>query len=137
MTQLIQNTAQEFAHKVYFQGFSTQPQQYMAAADVFCLPSYREGFGSSVLEAAACGVPAVATRIYGLTDAVVDGVTGVLVPPQQVEPLAQALIRLLENDEQRQHMGQQARERAVNSFSQQVLTTALLNYVHLAQRRNV
>ena len=50
----------------------------MAAADVFCLPSYREGFGSVVIEAAAAGLPAIGSRIYGIIDAIEDGVTGLL-----------------------------------------------------------
>ncbi len=50
----------------------------MAGADIFILPSHREGFGSTVIEAAATGIPAIASRIYGLTDAVQDGETGYL-----------------------------------------------------------
>jgi len=46
--------------------FTTTPERYMAAADVFCLPSYREGFGQVIIEAAACGIPSVASRIYGV-----------------------------------------------------------------------
>jgi glycosyltransferase involved in cell wall biosynthesis len=48
----------------------------MMAADIFCLPSHREWFGMMIVEAAACGVPAVASRIYGITDAVDDGKPG-------------------------------------------------------------
>ena len=59
----------------------------MQAADIFCLPSYREGFGSSIIEAAACGLPAIASRIYGLTDAVKEGETGLLVNPGNVTGL--------------------------------------------------
>ena len=49
-----------------------KPERFLNIFDVFCLPSYREGFGSSAIEAAACGVPAIASRIYGLTDAIDD-----------------------------------------------------------------
>ena len=45
----------------------------MQSADLFCLPSYREGFGSSIIEAAACSVPSLASQIYGLTDSVIEG----------------------------------------------------------------
>jgi len=69
----------------------------LAITDVLCLPGYREGFGTVVIEAAAMGVPTVGTRSTGLSDAVVDGVTGLLVPPHDATALEQGLRRLLEN----------------------------------------
>lgn len=105
-----------FSDRAHFQGFTVQPEQFMAAADLFCLPSYREGFGSSILEAASVGIPGVATRIYGLTDAVEEGVTGLLVPPRDAEALKDALALLLENVDLREAMGRAARARAVERF---------------------
>ena len=70
----------------------------MSVSDVFCLPSYREGFGNVVIEAAAMGVPTVGTRIVGLVDSVVDGETGILVPPRDVDALADALSRILSGE---------------------------------------
>lgn len=134
MSVAISQAAGDYIKNVYFQGFTKNPEQYMAAADVFCLPSYREGFGSSVLEAAACGVPAVATNIYGLIDAVADGITGVLVPPRDANSLANTLIKLLKDDTQRQLMGQQARIRAMNDFSQQIVVLGLSDYLEQATR---
>ena len=106
-------------------GFTDQPEKYMAAADIFCVPSYREGFGSSVIEASACGLPTVATKIYGLVDAVDEGNTGILVSPGQVTELA-ASIRLLAFDEElRSKIGSRARERAVALYEHTRLTNAL------------
>jgi glycosyltransferase involved in cell wall biosynthesis len=104
------------------------PEHYMAAADIFCLPSYREGFGSVVIEAAACGIPAVGSDIYGLSDAIEDGVTGVLVPVKSVQPLKHALQRLVEDGSLRREMGQAAQQRALNEFSQASVTRLLLHY---------
>ena len=65
-------------------GYTDVPEAYLAIADILCLPSYREGFGTVLIEAAAMGVPTVGTNIYGLSDAVVQGETGILVSPRNV-----------------------------------------------------
>ena len=93
-------------------GYSMHPEDYMAIADILCLPSYREGFGTVVIEAAAMGLPTVGSDIYGLTDAVLNEVTGLLVPRKDVEALAIAISRLLENKNLRFDMGDAARKRA-------------------------
>lgn len=116
MADELRLAAGRFSNRIHFQGFTAQPETFMAAADLFCLPSYREGFGSSILEAAAAGIPGVATRIYGLTDAVEDGVTGLLVPPRDVGALTNALSALLQDGVRREFMGKAARQRAVERF---------------------
>jgi glycosyltransferase involved in cell wall biosynthesis len=98
----------------------------MTAADIFCLPSYREGFGMTIIEAAACAVPAVASRIYGITDAVEDGKTGLLFPAGDVAALTQALLKLLEDRDLRQQMGEAARVRALELFPGQKITGEML-----------
>jgi len=109
----------------------------MAAADVFCLPSYREGFGSVVIEAAAMGVPAVVSRVVGLVDAVVDGETGLLVPPKEVDALRGALMKMLSSPEIRHRMGYAARERAVRDFDSRTVNRLLVEeYKKLASRRH-
>lgn len=110
--------------RVHVVGCVADPEMYMAAADILCLPSYREGFGMSLVEAAAAGVPAVATRIYGVTDAVKDNVTGLLVPPRDPEALAGALERLVTDGELRARFSAAARERAMRLFSKDVLSHA-------------
>jgi glycosyltransferase involved in cell wall biosynthesis len=110
-------------------GYSDEPERYLAAADVFCLPSYRESFGIVLLEAAALGVPAVATRIVGVVDAVRDGETGLLVAPRDARELASALLRLIEDPDLRARLGQAARWRAIESFrSENVNALVLAEY---------
>lgn len=109
-------------HRLRYVSFTSMPERYMAAADIFCLPSYREGFGMTIIEAAACGVPAVASRIYGVTDAVADGKTGLLFTSGDVSALTKALLKLIAEDELRQHMGNEARVRALELFSSEKLT---------------
>jgi lipopolysaccharide/colanic/teichoic acid biosynthesis glycosyltransferase/glycosyltransferase involved in cell wall biosynthesis len=114
------------ANRVRHVGFTDRPEDVMAAADVLCLPSYREGFGSVIIEGAACGVPAVASRIYGIVDAVVDGETGLLHKPGDVGELTAALRRLIADPESRRALGAAARLRAQADFSMERLTSAQL-----------
>jgi len=106
--------------------YTPYPERYMAAADLFCLPSHREGFGQVIIEAAACGVPTVATRIYGITDAVEDGKTGLLFPAGDVAGLTQCLSKLVGDGELRMQMGEAARLRALELFPSQKITGGML-----------
>ncbi|HEU0187360.1 MAG TPA: glycosyltransferase family 4 protein [Gallionellaceae bacterium] len=107
-------------------GYSAEPERYLAASDIFCLPSYREGFGNVVIEAAAMGVVAVGTDIVGLRDAIVDGQTGVLVPPKRTLALVQALAELVADADRRNMLGRQARARAVAEFDAQKINAAVV-----------
>ncbi len=97
-------------------GYTGQPEVYMAIADILCLPSYREGFGTVVIEAAAMGIPTVGTDIYGLSDAVVNEETGILVPPRDSTALGQALSSLLKDLLRCRAMGNAARCRVEQLF---------------------
>ncbi|MBN9410988.1 MAG: glycosyltransferase [Burkholderiales bacterium] len=107
-------------------GFVADPERYLAISDLLCLPSYREGFGTVVLEAAAMGVPAVGTRIYGLSDAIAEGETGVLVPARDAGALAEALGDLLADAPRRARLGEQARRRCLKDFEAARMTEWLL-----------
>ena len=119
---------------VYYLGYRKEPERYIAAANILCLPSYREGFGTVVIEAAAMGVPTVGTRINGLVDAVVDNETGILVEPRNVDALMQGLQRLLDDSDLRKLMGDSARQRAHKLFSAVVVNAAVVEeYSRLLQ----
>jgi glycosyltransferase involved in cell wall biosynthesis len=115
-------------NRLYYAPFTTTPEEYMIAADIFCMPSYREGFGLAVIEAAACGVPAVASRIYGIIDAVEDGKTGLLFPPGDVDSLRQALSSLLTDKELRQKMGERAQLRALTNFPSTKIVSGMMSF---------
>lgn len=112
-------------HKLRRILFTASPQYYMAAADIFCLPSYREGFGQVIIEAAACAIPVVATRIYGITDAVEEDKTGLLFQAGDIDSLTKALMRLIDNAPLRLQMGMLAKDRATALFSSDQVTREL------------
>ena len=76
-------------------GLVNNVRDYLIASDLFVLPSFREGFPNSVLEAMACGLPVISTRIGGVVDVIKDGENGVLVEPGNIHHLIDALRRLI------------------------------------------
>jgi glycosyltransferase involved in cell wall biosynthesis len=98
-------------------GLRDDVQAFLQAADVGLFPSaWKEAFGLTIAEAAACGLPVVATRVGGIPEVVADGETGLLVPPGDVEALAGAAGGLLADDAGRTDMAISARKRAERLF---------------------
>ena len=112
-----------------FVPYTTVPEDYFTASDIYCLPSYREGFGSTIIEAAACGLPAIGSNIYGITDAILDGETGVLVEKGNVDALASAMLSLVNDPSLRKKMGESAKQRAIEKFHQQRLSDELMKVI--------
>jgi glycosyltransferase involved in cell wall biosynthesis len=107
----------------------------MAAADVFCLPSYREGFGQAAIEASATGLPVIATRIHGVTDAVVDGETGLLHAPGDTDALFRHMEALIDDPGLGRRLGGAGRVRASRDFSRKLVTRALSEYYKALTQR--
>ncbi len=124
----IRNICSSCVSSVHVVGYTDAPERYMAAADVFCLPSYREGFGSVIIEAAAAGIPAIASRIYGITDAVEDRITGLLHEPGNAYQISDLMEQLIGEPQLRKEMGDRARERALRDFPKEKVTSALLDH---------
>ena len=115
--------------KIYFVDFTDQPEKYMSAADIFCLPSYREGFGMAALEAGACALPVITSRIYGLVDAVKENHTGLFHEVKNKDQLKECIIRLVENKELRETLGKKGRERVLEEFEQDYVTGEFVQYI--------
>ena len=89
--------------------------------DIFVLPSYREGFPYSVMEASACKVPVIATDIRGCREAVENNKTGILIPVKNPDKLAEAIIHLLSDKEMAEQMGQNGRKKAEREFDERIV----------------
>jgi sugar transferase (PEP-CTERM/EpsH1 system associated) len=105
------------SERVRFLGDRADVPDLLRGMDVFVLPSLWEGMPNAALEAMAVGLPVVATAVGGTPEVVVDGVTGLLVPPGDPDALAQSIARLLCDPDLRYKMGQAGRERVVKHFS--------------------
>jgi len=112
---------------VHYLGYQSKPEQFLAITDVFCLPSYREGFGTVVIEAAAMGVPCVGSNISGLVDAIEDGETGLLVSPGDERELYSALKLLFQDRKLLFKLAVQAKGRCGRYFSSALVNEMVAN----------
>ncbi len=96
-------------------------------SDVFCLPSRSEGFSNALIEAMACGLPCVATDVGGNKEALMQEQTGYLVPSENPEAMAAALLRLLSNPEQARDMGLRGERVVRNGFTTETMVANLIN----------
>ncbi|WP_370264171.1 glycosyltransferase [Limnobacter sp.] len=113
--------------RVQFQPYTATPQLALQTADVLMLPSHREGFGVVIIEAAALGIPAIGSQIYGISDAMVDHDTGLMFPCGNIEALRECMQQLL-NVDLRRRLGLAAQVRVRRDFDQRMVVQAFLEY---------
>jgi len=107
-------------HIAYNGQFTNDVLSFYAAMDIVVLPSRREGFGLTLIEAGALELPTIATRVTGCVDAVVDGITGLLVEVDNSEGLHEAMLKLVKEPELRRKLGSQGRKRVEELFDSQL-----------------
>lgn len=123
-------------NRVRFLGVRSDVPDVLRAADVFVFPSRWEGNPLSVLEAMAAGLPVVATAVGGVPELVEDGVSGILVPNEDLEGLTAAMLRMVQHPDLREQIGRAARCRAVERFDiQQTVRAYEALYEEILQRQ--
>jgi glycosyltransferase involved in cell wall biosynthesis len=122
--------------RVSFLGFCDQPARVLAALDVFVLPSEWESFGLAPIEAMATGLPVVITRVGGMSELLIDGESGAFVAPRDVNALARALTRVLNDADLRARWGRAGRARVEKFFSVDAMTeTTIAVYREVLRER--
>ena len=106
---------------IIFSGATSSPQDYLAASDILCLPSYREGFGNVVIEAAASGLPSIVSNIYGLSDAIIQNNTGLAHEPKDLKEITRLMIAVFNDRKLVANLGKAAKKRAISEFDSKIL----------------
>ncbi len=103
---------------------------WYAASDCFVLPSYREGFPNTVIEAGAMGLPSIVTDINGSREIISDGINGLVVPPKNVEALSEAMKKMLIDSDFRERAASVSRDMIASRFEQGYVRKCLLDFYH-------
>ncbi len=112
----------------HYYGFTSTPGIQLQASDVFVMPSYREGFGSSVIEASCLGIPVICSDAYGIMDAMVDGETGLRCRVADVPSLQNAMELLLKDASLRHKLGECGRRRVLENFDGDLITSEWVSF---------
>lgn len=110
--------------------FTNTPEKLLNLSDVLILPSYREGFGTTVIEAAAMKIPTIGSNIYGLNDAIVDGETGVLHEVNNVDDMYEKYSYFIENKHLIKEFGRNAYDRVILDFNDELITKLFVNIIN-------
>jgi glycosyltransferase involved in cell wall biosynthesis len=118
-------SASDRIHKV---GWHPDIRPFLAAADAFVLPSYREGLPNSVLEAGAMSLPSIVTDINGCNEVITDGINGFLVPIKNAQSLLLSMSKIINGGVELQLLGDAARHKVIENYSQDFIWHKVLDY---------
>ena len=111
-----------------FFGRTSTPGTHLQASDVFVMPSYREGFGTSVIEASCLGIPVICSDAYGIMDAMIENETGLRCKVADVPTLQTAMETLLNDAEMRHRFGENGRQRVLENFKGSAITAEWVKF---------
>ena len=114
---------------LYF-NYTKNPEDWFSLADILCLPSNREGFGTVIIEAASCRTPALCSNIYGLKDSIIEGKTGFFHEVGSIDDIKKKMLYIINNKKLVKKCGIAARKRVVKNFEQSLITKKLLKFIN-------
>lgn len=123
LTESVNNIA-----NIHYLGFKSNAEEYYSFADVLCLPSHREGFGNVIIEAASCQLPALASNIYGLSDAVENGGTGILHEVMNEQEITSSMETFIAEPEKLVAMRKRCRARIEETFDERILVKEFIRF---------
>jgi len=115
-------------------GFQSEIRAFLKKMDIFILPSYREGFGVSLIEALSMGIPVISTNITGCNEIIQDGINGILITPKSTIELYNTMVKLLVNDESLDNMRKTTRESVKKYAQKEVWENTLKSYLEIEKR---
>ena len=117
-------------NKVLYAGETKNPERWFSVADILCLPSHREGFGSVIIEAGSCNLPTLGSNIYGITDAIHDHQTGFLHKVRSVSDIKKKMLFAVRNKKLLKRYGMRARIRVEKKFNENLISKKLLEFIN-------
>jgi glycosyltransferase involved in cell wall biosynthesis len=115
-------------NSVVFYGSTSKPEEVLQLADVFCLPSYREGFGTSVIEASLLELPIICSDTYGLMETILDNKTGLRHQVGNIDSIYNQMEKMMEDDDLRLVLGNNGREYVLAHFSSDTISREWFNF---------
>jgi glycosyltransferase involved in cell wall biosynthesis len=116
------------SNSLVFYGSTSKPEEVLQLADVFCLPSYREGFGTSVIEASLLELPIICSDTYGLMETILDNKTGLRHQVGNIDSIYNQMEKMMEDDDLRLVLGNNGRNYVLENFSSDAISQEWVTY---------
>ena len=116
--------------KIIYAGKTLVPEKWFSIADIFCLPSYREGFGSVIIEAGSCNLPTLGSNIYGINDAIKKDQTGFFHKAGCINDIQKKMLFVIKNKRLLKKYGKRARKRVEENFEENLISQKFLEFIN-------
>jgi glycosyltransferase involved in cell wall biosynthesis len=120
--------------RIIYAGKTSNSEKWFPMADIFCLPSYREGFGSVIIEAGSCNIPTLGSNIYGIKDSIIKNQTGFFHKAGNADDIKKKMLFVLKNRNLLKIYGRNARKRAEMNFNEKLLVKKFLEFINLKKK---